>query len=222
MKRVLQHLPEISLGTVALLLMVLFVPALSARMTAGAQERACRDNLKAIYQAIQRYQAEHKGAYPPSLVAIFPGDTGQPALPPLAPRYLKDTSRLVCPADLREGEQGWALPCTYSYALQPLAYGTPEMKERVKTGLIAAYGRRLRLVLCPSPHRVGPDGFLTLRADGQIGKEVIGADDPQLKVKRSIWELGRRAHPGPRQSGGDPPAAHRAPKAVAPSRESLR
>jgi hypothetical protein len=219
MLKILRRMPEIVLGTVAVLLAVVLVPTVHARMTAGSQERVCRDHLRVIYQAIQRYRADHHGEYPTSFVPpprVFGAHLRDSAL---VPRYLKDASVLVCPLDPSGGAKlGWSQPFTYEYGLEELMSPSPEVRQRMKTGVIDRFGPKMYLAICPSSHRHGPMGFLTLHADGRIYKELILADDPQQKFRRSLWELEAATAPKPPAKGpatGELPV----PRRAAPSSE---
>jgi hypothetical protein len=190
---------------IALLLIVAATGALSvawyvpahARYTAEAQERECRGHLLAIYQAIQRYRSDHHGQYPDSL-APSPFKR-QPPIASLAPRYLS-VSQLLCPADETGGvKPGWKDPFSYNYELQELSSSVPEVRRRVRKGLIDKYGPKLRLINCGGFHRNPPMGALTLHADGQVYKEFWLQNDPQETFRQSLWAL-EAARP-PRQRG---------------------
>jgi hypothetical protein len=222
MRKVLRLLPEIVLGTVGILMMALFVPAVHARLMASGQERDCRAHLRVIYAAIQRYRADHHGEYPTSFVpppTVFGEHLKNSAL---FPRYLKDASLLICPLDPSGGAKlGWSRPFSYSYGLEELMSSSPEVRRRVRTEVIDRFGSKMYLAICPSPHRHGPMGFLTLHADGRIYKELILADDPQQKTRRSLWELEKATSPRPpvKESG---PGELSIPRGVAPPSEEGR
>jgi hypothetical protein len=93
--------------------------------------------------------------------------------------------------DPRAGIRGWTRPCSYEYQLQELFNRSLEVRQRVQTDLIDAYGSRLRLVQCPSYHRPWR-GFVTLRADGVVAKEKITRSDPLIKARLAIIDLNRR------------------------------
>jgi hypothetical protein len=57
-----------------------------SHLLAESQERECRRHLQAIYQAIQRYRADHHGAYPDSLAQPPSGFRKQPPITALVPR----------------------------------------------------------------------------------------------------------------------------------------
>jgi hypothetical protein len=202
MKRMLQHLPEIGLLTVGVLLLVPFVPALHARLTVGTQDQRCRDNLNAIYRAIQQYRTDHDGAYPASLAPPPRSTPDEPVLGSLVPHYLSNTADLVCPLDPSGGVKlGWAQPCSYEYGLQELRSRSAKVRRLVGTGLIDRYGPHLRLVVCPSHHRLGPPGLLTIHADGRISKELVVESDPQLQYHWKLWRLEGAAGPTASRNG---------------------
>jgi hypothetical protein len=175
----------VALGVFAL---AWFVPA-HARLVAEIQERECRAHLQAIYQAIQHYRTDHHGQYPDSLVEPPQLFHRQPPITHLAPHYLA-ASQLLCAVDEGGGVMlGWKARCSYLYGLQELMSHVPEVRRRVQSGLIQRYGPKLRLITCPSVHRIGPVGFLTLDADGRIYKELIHPNDPQNMVHRSLRRL---------------------------------
>jgi hypothetical protein len=192
--KLLRRLPEYGLGTLALVLLLWIVGAVGSRVTAGTHERFCRENLKAIHHAIQRYREANGGDYPSLLVAkdfALPGRSPRTLPSALVPEYLADPKRVLCPA-ARPGtaEMGWTLPCSYSYELIELSLPQPEARRRI-TRMVHDYGNRLRLIVCMSRHPTHPRGRerLTLRADGVIDWERILADDPQTAVRRSCLEL---------------------------------
>jgi len=187
----LRFLPEAVLGGVALLLLVWLIPALIARSSSRSRDQACEARLQVIYAALQKYRADHNGEYPTELVPEFaPGQkvTKQDAhRSALAPRYVKDLSLFVCPSDPNRGEHGLKYPCSYEYQLNELKCPFPNVRQQIKRKLITTYGSRLRLVLCPGLHR--GNGFITLRADGKIGREEITDQDPLVRLRRSFWKM---------------------------------
>jgi hypothetical protein len=186
--RIVRKLPEALLAGIGLLLLLWIVPTMHSRVSAKSNEETCRNNMEAILQAIQRYRADHGGNFPPVLVAMSSHGPGLPEGEPLVPKYL-DLARLVCPADPTEGQRGWLHPCTYEYELQELSFPNPEVRRQVRTRLISPYGSRLRLLLC-SNHQGRNPGFLTIRADGLLAREVIEhGKDPQKAIRMSLWEL---------------------------------
>lgn len=189
MRRLLTWLPEIVLGLLAVAMAMLLVPTVAARAAAQSQERECRSHLRAIYQAIQRYRADHHGEYPPRLVAPSRLGPNEQPMPTLVPRYLS-ADQLICPADPSRGEKpGWSAWFSYAYELYQLGSPNLEVRHRVKTDLIDRFGPGLYLVQCGSFHPNGPIGFLTLHADGRIYREFVREDDPQRKVRMSLWGL---------------------------------
>jgi hypothetical protein len=194
----------VTLGVFAL---AWFVPA-HARLVAEVQERECRAHLQAIYQAIQHYRADHHGSYPDSLVEAPQVFRRQPPITHLAPQYLA-ASQLLCASDQGGGVMlGWNTRCSYLYGLQELMSPVPEVRRRVWSGLIQRYGPKLRLIICPSLHRIGPMGFLTLHAD------VESTRISSFRTTPRTWSIGRSGvsrlqafRTGPR--GGQPPLHRR-------------
>jgi hypothetical protein len=143
MRKLVRVLPEMVLSSVALALAGLFVPIVVARAAAQSQDQECRRHLRAIYQAIQRYRADHHGEYPPSLTAPPRFRRDQPPVDSLVPRYLA-ADQVMCPADPSEGvKPGWQTRFSYIYGVQELRSPSPLVRQRVRTGLIDRFGPNL-------------------------------------------------------------------------------
>src|SRR5438552_9285354 len=131
---------QLLVGTLAALA-VITLPVLAwysytrySRLLAEAQERECHRHLQVIYQAIQRYRADHHGAYPDSLAQPPTVFRRQPPITALVPQYLKSDALLVCPSDRSGGAKlGWSQHFTYIYGLQELMSSVPEARRRVQT-----------------------------------------------------------------------------------------
>lgn len=207
--RMARAAPEIVLGLVAALLALWIGANALSSHRARSNEQVCRANMRAIYQAIQLYREDNEGAYPPLLVEQTRTLLPQYRVAALAPGYLKDPSRLVCPADVEGGRKGWAYPCSYQYPLTWMGQGDPELARDVKRDLVDRFGGRLRLLTCPGVHPTAPPQahFLTLHADGLVAWESIPREDPQIEVEirlsRSFTSraLRRRASRPPTQQG---------------------
>jgi hypothetical protein len=98
---------------------------------------ACKKQLKTIYEAWNRYRGDHKGQDPPTVEALFP-------------KYLTDTSILICPTAHRwenqkvELAQGLLLidgkRYPESYGFKWLSAGFPKMVKK--------YGEKVPLIVC--------------------------------------------------------------------------
>jgi hypothetical protein len=90
-------------------------PPGSAAARDADERAACVQNLKAIYQAVQSYQADHKAL--PNWLSD------------LVPHYLPDANVLICPVSLRTGEtesrtrSDPKLPCSYVYEFSSALLG---------------------------------------------------------------------------------------------------
>ena len=205
-ERLLRRLPELLLGLTALVVMPWLPPALIVRANLRSDNDHCRRNLKAIYQAIQRYRQDHHGEYPTALVGDSHSDPHQH---PLVPQYLS-LRQILCPLDVRHGEHGFPQPCSYEYQLEELRSDDARVRQLEKVELIRAFGPKFRLVLCYGSHP--GNGTRVLYADGHIGQEVFYENDPQVKLRRSFWRI-EREDAEHRFAGQRPRAAPAGPSA---------
>ena len=137
------------------------IPAAGAPSRAAEEKAACIKNLKAIYEAIQAYQADHQDL--PNWLSD------------LVPQYLPDANVLVCPVCRRTGQTEAPpladpkLPSSYLFEFCPVPLGTAatnapsrtrrEWKRR-QMGLV---GSMVPLVRCR--HH---DPVLNLAFDGKV------------------------------------------------------
>ncbi|MCY3739497.1 MAG: hypothetical protein OXH00_00605 [Candidatus Poribacteria bacterium] len=115
---------------------------------------ACRENLRQIKLAREKYRAAN-------------ADTDPQWLSELAPEYL-DSKTLLCPADatagvpgvLTEGASDPTLPCSYLYEMRPSKKGDQEilwMQEGDMTPIVRCEHHRLNLSVAGKIYRNGPE-----------------------------------------------------------------
>ena len=174
---------------VLMTLICLLIPAVHAQNTAttedvklAAEEKAgCSANLSRIYDAIQRYKADHKDL--PNWLSD------------LVPQYIDDANIFVCPVCRRTGQAETSpladpkLPCSYYFEFCPLplgdaAPGNPAKTRREwKRRQMGLVGSVVPIVRCRHHNQV-----LNLAYDGHI-YESGGSWETLLTNQINIAEL---------------------------------
>jgi hypothetical protein len=130
------------------------------RKLAVVEKDACTQNLKVIYDAIQRYRADHKD------IPNWLSD--------LVPQYITDANVLICPVCKRTGETESTIladpkmPCSYLYEFCPvplgkLPNGLTKTRREWKRRQMGLVGALVPIVRCQH-HGV----VLNLAYDGRI------------------------------------------------------
>ncbi len=140
-----------------------------------ADERVCRDNLRMIYRAFQRFAYDHGGQYPPRPAGVAP-DSTEPStawVGPLLDVYLDNPSALYCPFDGRPRS-----PHASSYVLNPWMFGRNFDQEALKRDLpilweADAWHEGSALVLYADGHVGLVQGKPTMPGEGAGGQVDI-------------------------------------------------
>jgi prepilin-type processing-associated H-X9-DG protein len=135
------------------------------------QQRACQQNLRSIYMALQIYAKDQADRYP----ELAGAQTSEEALDLLVPRYTIDTSVFVCPASkarpLPAGESFRNRQISYAYYMGRRAADTAEVlltDQQIDTSPKAAGQAAFSTTGRPPGNNHGQTGGNLLYGDGHV------------------------------------------------------